>query len=482
MFEILPIKSIREEDLPLLGKSLINLAKLYHFELPVADGIIVVAPHLRLKTIVEHYEKQGQEIFEQSLHIVKSEIQKIPVPVELEKILRSKEIDARKVWFELLETWLSEIRSKIWREGFSPNLVEELTAQPVFFTKKILFSGEGYFNAVEKIVEIHSSHEKLTPEQILELDEMVGKANKKLVIPHIYNWIFDGHFKIVKVREFTQHPKKEPEYRSNKVEEKVELESPKFRTTVNVFLDASENLAIQKNIDGVIIDSEKIIDFETKIRKYSELARNFSELPVIYKLADVQDENNLRGALRLIHQGSLLKKDVEIFLFARNKIGMFNTQIAVPLTRSVNEFLQLKRDLAALGVSRKGSLKMWFEMGVPENFINLEEYLLAGFDGAIVNLDELSALLGGFNPLGEEGTFYKTQIKGLVNFLEDGLRLLKKAGMPVLFRGELGLNDEMIHLLIEKGLFGLIVNLNESSVIHERLRFVENRILRSRVN
>src|ERR1051326_5912989 len=126
MIEVLPIKAIREEDLPLLGKALINLSKLYQLDLPIAEGIIVIPPEVRFKTIIEHYQKLGKEVFEQSLHIVKAEVNKIPVPEELDKVLKSQKIDSQKVWFELLETWLAESRSKIWREGFSPDLARSL--------------------------------------------------------------------------------------------------------------------------------------------------------------------------------------------------------------------------------------------------------------------------------------------------------------------------------------------------------------------
>lgn len=486
MFEVIKIKHIRQEDLPLMGKNLVSLAKLAQKDLMVADGIIVLPPHLKLKTVIEHYEKGGKEVFEQSLTLIKSKIHKIEIPEELEEVLVKEKIDAKKVWVELLDTWLSEIRSIIWREGFSPNLAKRITAQPVFYTKRIEFSGQAYFDNVEKKSEIEATS-NLTVEQTLFLDELIKKCDKVLFFPHVYTFIYDGEFKIVKVREFTEHKVKSDLFQKPlEGVSKEYVEKNKQKSTIKVFLNATEGLVVDRNIDGIILDSERLIDLDTKTWKFSELATDFSQIPAIYKLADLRDENNIRGALRLIHQKSLLQKEAEVFLFARNKKNLFNTQIAIPYVRSCQEFLQLKRDLASLGISRKGSLKLWMEIAVPENIINLDEYLVAGFDGALINLDSLAELLGGFVYSGEENNLtrqdapYVQQVQALLKFLDSGLKLLKKSGIPVLLTGELVTHDEVIRFLVEKGLFGIVVTIRDSYFIQEHLRFVENRVIKAR--
>lgn len=478
MFEVLPIKHIREEDLPLIGKGLVSLSKLYHLGLPIADGIIVLPPQIKLKTILEHFQSSTYEIFEQSLNLIKADIKKIEVPEELVKELLKQKIEPKKVWSDLLETWILEIRAIIFREGFSPNLTSRLSAQPVFYTKKILFSGEGYFNGFLKQAVINSNN-NLTIEQTLELEELIKKADKKLFLPHIYIWIFDGKFKIVKVKEFTEHQVDDLAFDSS-LENYPKESIKKTKSAVKVFLNIAEGLVVDRDVDGFIFESEKIDDYESKIWRYSEIATDFPSKPVIFKLADVKD-HDLRGTLRLIHQQSLLKKEAESFLFARNKKGLFNTQIAIPYLRSVNELLQIKRDLAGLGISRKGSLKMWMEIAVPENVVNLEDYLVAGVDGVIINLDSISSLLGGFDHTRGESTFYFKQAQALLSFLEDALKLLKKSAVPVLFGGELISHDEVISFLIEKGVFGVVVSMRDANAIQEHLSFVEKRVIKARL-
>lgn len=471
--EVLPIKSIREEDAPLVGNNLLSLAKLYQEGIGICDGVVVLPPHFKLKTVLEHFQYKQKEVFEQSLHIIKSEIKKIETPSELRKALIVKKIDVNKLWINLLDGWIEEIRARIWKEGFYKGITENLTAQPVFFTKKILNSGEAYFDFTLKHSAIKPTKGILTPHQIFEIEDLVKKANKKLFLPFVYHFIYDGKIRIVKVAPFTQYPKKEDDLILTKPEIITNPEDIK-KTSVKVFIDLSENFKVYKFIDGVIIHAEKIINHEMKLANLSEIASEYAPNPVIYKLADVkQNDGDIRGSLRLIHQENLLKKEVEAFLFARNKKQLINAQIAIPYVRSINEFLQIKRDLASFGISRKGSLKIWVEFAVPENIINLEQYLIAGFDGAIINLDELSSLLGGFDPSKEEAIYYAKQVDSLLKFIEDGLKMLHKAKIPVIFSGSLSLHNEVLKFLIAKGVWGVIVNLTNVSHIHDQLHFFE---------
>lgn len=478
--EVLPIKSIREEDAPLVGNNLISLAKLYQEGIGVCDGIVVLPPHFKLKTVLEHFQYKHKEVFEQSLHIIKSEIKKIEVPEELRKALAIKKIDVSKVWTNLLDGWVEEIRARIWKEGFFKGITENLTAQPIFFTNKILNSGEAYFDFTLKHSAIKPSHGTLIPHQIFEIEDLVKKANKKLFLPHIYHFIYDGKIRLVKVLPFTQYPKKDDDLILTKAENEPRGEDFK-KTSIKVFIDLSENFKVYKFINGVIIHAEKIINHEMKLANLSEIASEYAPNPVIYKLADVkQNDGDIRGSLRLIHQENLLKKEAEAFLFARNKKQLINAQIAIPYVRSINEFLQIKRNLASLGISRKGSLKMWVELAVPENIINLEQYLIAGFDGAIINLDELSSLLGGFDSSKEEGIYYAKQVDSLLKFIEDGLKMLHKAKIPVIFSGSLSLNEDILKFLIAKGVWGVVVDLTNVSHIHEQLHFFEAHYIKHR--
>src|SRR3989344_8432799 len=110
MIEILPIRFLRDEDALIFGSLNVALGKLTRAGLPVALGIAVSPPDFHLKTAMEHYDFGKREIFEQSLTLAKKEIEKIPVPAELEKEVKK---NVRKTWLALLFAWLEQIKERL---------------------------------------------------------------------------------------------------------------------------------------------------------------------------------------------------------------------------------------------------------------------------------------------------------------------------------------------------------------------------------
>lgn len=422
----LPIKSIRTEDYQELGKDIISLGKLNQFGLPVADGIVV---------------------FPQNL-------EKILVPEQLKKELSKRGLNAKKVWDSLL------------KKGFA-------TPQPIFFTNKITASGRAFLDGEEVIID---SNKILSHEQEVEIDQLVRVANKVLFIPQIYHFIIDSRNKVesikfVKVTEYT--PQIDPDSIgadkkiNSQIKRIVSLKQELPKSALKVFVEDIDSGKV--DADGASFSYSPSEDLDLQILRLYNSAASLKENPVIFKLED--------SSLNLIRSKDLLKKQVEIFLFSRHKKHLLNTQICIPLTRSASELMQIKRDLAALKVFRKGSLKMWLEMAVPENLINIEDYLVAGIDGVIINLEKLAAQIGGFDKSGEEAFFYEGQSSSLIKFLEDGLRVLHKSKIPVLVSGVLATNDEVLGFLIDRGVYGIIVKFSNALGIKDHLSFLEKHLI-----
>ena len=122
-------------------------------------------------------------------------------------------------------------------------------------------------------------------------------------------------------------------------------------------------------------------------------------------------------------------------------------------------------------------MQLWLEIAVPENIVNLEDYLVAGLDGIVLNLDELISHLNGFDASHEELLFYKNEAKALMSFLEDGLKLLHKSKIPFIAYGTLSLYPQVLEFLTEKGVFGIVVERYEVSSAHELLHQTERRLI-----
>ncbi len=485
MVEILPIKILRDEDSPIFGNLNVILGKLTRMNFPVGNGIVVTPPDLHLISILEQHDFGSKEIFEQSLTLVKKEIEKTPVPEILEKEAGGHDKyfvggqvvqNIKKLWLELLLIWLDQVKISLWRDGFYKGLTENLDPQAVYFVDKIKSAGQAYFDPELEEVMIHIKSGKLEPKELKIIDELVQNANKKLLIPHEYGWILDGGIKLVGVIPYT------PRFSTPSVSSIVTTEfhtrdeiRQVSKSTVKVFLDFSKGFVVEQ-ADGIYIDSGQIFDlnqpqnsFEQLIFKLVECASSFAESPILVKLAD--------KSLQLIHQKSLLEPICDAVLFARNKKELKNIHLVIPFVRGVSELMQIKRELAVRKLLRKNNLQIWLEVCTPENIVNLEEYLITGVDGVVLNLDELSAHFMGFDHREESVSGYKHEVSGLIKFLEDGIKLLHKVKTPFIAYGNQILNPKILEFLVEKGAYGVIVERYEVPSMSEILHQAEKRMI-----
>ena len=110
----------------------------------------------------------------------------------------------------------------------------------------------------------------------------------------------------------------------------------------------------------------------------------------------------------------------------------------------------------------------------------MEDYLIAGLDGVVLNLDELVSFLNGFDASSEDMTFYKKEVNGLLKFLEDALTLLHKSKVSFIAYGSLILYPQVLEFLVEKGVYGVVVERYEAPSVHDLLHQAEKRLVLKR--
>lgn len=493
MIEVLPIRLLTEEDSPVFGGLSVTLGKLVRANFPVGAGIVVTPPEFKLKTTLEHFDFGKKEVFEQSLTLVKKELAAIPTPELLHKETKGHKLflsqgvilrSTKDLWQKLLDTWIEEIKQRLWKDGFYPGISQGLSSQIVIFVKKMESSGSAYFDSLQDEVVINIKIGKLHPNDQKKIVELVKGANKKLFIPHEYSWILDKGIKLIGLEPYTPNIVQSSIIPANPGIQIDQVHSDN-KSAVKVFLDMSSSFSIEQNIDGVYISSEKIFDlnsssdsFENLVFKIVEAAITFPKSPVFVKLADISEGmGKVRGALRLLHQKNLFDPIAEALDFARHKKGLNNIHIVIPFVRGTQELLQIKRELAVKKLMRKNSLQLWMEICTPENIINLEDYLIAGVDGVVLNLDELVSFLNGFDSSSEELTFYKKEANGLLKFLEDALKLLHKSRIPFIATGTLCFYPQVLEFLVEKGVHGIVVEKYEAYSAKDLLYQTEKRMI-----
>lgn len=498
MIEILPIRVLTDTDSPLFGSLSISLGKLKRAGLPVASGIALTPPDLILKTTFEHFDFGAKEVFQESLTLVRKEINKIPVPDILvsetgkhnEFLLRGQKIRSVKdLWQELLNLWLDQVKDRLWNNGFYPGITEGLEPKVVIFLKKPQSMGTACFDPLLDDVRIRINAGKLHPNDLKKITELVKEANKKLFMPYEYEWIIDGDLKLTGVFPYTELGMPEVVSSPRALEGKIIKET---KSAVKVFYDLSAGFTIEKNVDpdsigvdGIYIASEKIFDlnkpnnsFDDLVFKLVESAVTFPNSPVLFKLADKSEGmGKVRGTLRLLHQKSLFDPMLSALDFARHKKGLTNVHVVIPYVRGTNELLEIKRELAVKKLMRKNSLQIWMEMAVLENVVNLENYLITGIDGVVLNLDELIAHFNGFDPTESELSFYKNEVDGLIKFLEDGVRLLHKSKIPFIAYGSLTFYPKVLEFMVEKGVYGVVAERYEAHSAHDLLHQMERRVI-----
>ncbi|MDP3973734.1 MAG: hypothetical protein Q8P92_02780 [Candidatus Daviesbacteria bacterium] len=505
MIEILPIKLLTDEDSPIFGSLNTSLAKLSRVEFPVANGIVITPPTLKLKTALELHDFGTKEVYKESWTLMEKGISNIPIPENLVRETQERklfyigeEIKSVKIlWLKLLQTWLTEIKNRLWNSGFDPKITQDLEPQIVIFIKRLEASGTAFFDPISDDSVITVKKGKPHPNDMRKLDELVRLANRKLFIPHEYEWIVDNGVKLTRVFPYTpftvianEMKQSRMEYNPTQIASSPAPESVQGlrndRTgVVKVFLDLSQGLVVEKEVDGVYISSEKIFDLnkpreslEDLILRVVDAANTFPHSPILFKLADKSEGmGQIRGTLRLLHQDNLREPILDALDFIRYKKVLSNVHIVIPFIRGIHEFLQIKKELSSKKLVRKNSLQIWMEAAIPENILNLENYLEVGLDGVVLNLDELVSHLNGFDLNHEELITYKNDVEGLMKFLEDGIRLLLKAKIPFIAYGSLTHNPHVLEYLVEKGVYGIVVERYEAHSAKDLLHQTERRII-----
>ena len=345
-------------------------------------------------------------------------------------------------------------------------------------------------------VTVSIAHGKIGPEQLKELDEVVVEANKRLLIPHEFNWILDGGVKLCGIKPYTP-PIVIPANAG--IQSKDNIYGSPIRSgmtnggnekgtknVVKILLDLSVGEIPPTDFDGIYLVGEKIYDLNKPQDSFDKLVLKIVECgntgkPVLLKLADKSEGmGKVRGALRLIHQKNLFDSFVEAVNFVREQKAWRNIQLVIPFVRGVSEFSEVKRLLAMKKLTRGNSVQIWMEVCIPENILNLEEYAVVGLDGFVLNMDELMSHINGFDLGEQELLYYKKDVKALLNFLEDGLKLAHKLKIPYIATGSIVLYPEVLEFLVEHGVYGVVVERYEADASKNFLQKMEKKLILSK--
>lgn len=225
---------------------------------------------------------------------------------------------------------------------------------------------------------------------------------------------------------------------AHKSKEEV-FDSSKMKTATKVYVNLGEpdmaDLIAKKNVDGVgLLRAEFMIAQigehprkfikekreEEFIKKMEDglliFAKAFDGRPIIYRATDFRtnEYRNLkggeefegsepnpmlgfRGASRYINDSAVFDLELEAIKRVRNKHGFKNLFLMIPFVRTVNELREVKKYVAASGLARGGSFKLFMMCEIPSNVILLDEFLDEGLDGISIGSNDLTMLILGID-------------------------------------------------------------------------------------
>lgn len=472
---ILPLKFIREEDKKVIGANLFNLAKLNHNGFSVVECVVAVAPQETFKKVIEKYQKNFHNLKDQINNLNKS-LMELQIPESLKRFDLGRFSESGKIinaniyalWQNLLQKWSSELISKI--ERGEKNILE-FTPQMIVFSSNFPTLGIGFFDEDRGHVVIKVDKGKLEFKESEEIEKMILAGNKKLLLPQVYFWVIeDGKIKIIKIAPFTQSvEKKEKEIM---LVVPLQTGSSNLKTATKIFLDYKDEVLSDLNSHGIILRVESI-NIDAIGAKISKLLNLRSDLKVIFYPGFGMDSiKNLEFA--------------KIFLFFRNKQSLvhgikkkLDASIVLPRTVSKDEYIKLKTDFASIGIYSKGSLKIWKEFGLVQDFLNLDDYLDAGFDGALIDLDKIVRLVTGVDAevfLKEPKIDWISAVEKF--FIELGFSKLAKNHKQVMVIGESVQNEELLNYFIKSGVWGIGFKKNILEALHEHISFIEKQTVK----
>lgn len=210
-----------------------------------------------------------------------------------------------------------------------------------------------------------------------------------------------------------------------------------IKTATKVYVNLAEpELAekiAQKHVDGVgllraefmmagigihpkkLLKEHKRDVFVHKMAEQIEMfAKAFSPRPIIYRASDFktneyrsliggkefepQESNPMlgyRGAYRYMHDPEVFEMELDAIKLVRNKKGFKNVWMMVPFVRTVQELMEVKKIIAANGLHRSASFKLFMMVEIPANVILLEDFIKVGIDGVSIGSNDLTMLILG---------------------------------------------------------------------------------------
>ncbi len=251
----------------------------------------------------------------------------------------------------------------------------------------------------------------------------------------------------------------------------------------------------------MIHDRRQKVFVNTLSEQIGEFCSSFSPRPVVYRATDFKtnEYHNLkggaqfepeepnpmlgfRGAARYIAAPAVFELELEAIKLVRNKMNLKNLWLMIPFVRTPKELLEVKKIVAAAGLLRSSTFKLWMMVEIPTNVIRLADFLEVGIDGVSIGSNDLTMLMLGTDRDNSEVAHDFSELDPSVLWaLEHVVRTCAKSGVTASICGQAPSDyPELVEKLVSWGVTSVSVNPDAIDHVRQTVYEAEKKLVSKR--
>lgn len=452
--KILPISKIWPEDEPDFGSRIVSLAALHHLGVPVANGIVVTPPVELIQPILKCYLPEHEATLDQGLSLVSREIKSLPKPEEIEQAA---------VWSQLCDMWLDQLYKTVKKRGLLPveQLLQQLTAQEILFVESIKAKGMLKYDLLLKNFQIELSDNELYQHFEGDLTQYANKIHKNILIPQNYEFIIEtiqadkyakDYLKFVNVTPLST-PENEiaPEMISQ-----IQTE-PEIANVVGTATKVYVNIPLSQ----LLVGTDRI--------NPAEIAHN--NISVLVLPLERQANQYVHFIYPFTYSSD--PQQIAYFLNFKAEASPFSEiKLSIGGCTSADDYLSWQKMLLESKIKRDQQTHFWLRICLPENILNIDDYLVAGIDGVVIDGNELfSAIFGRSH---SHNGLTKSQFQAITTLLKPLFKALHRSRVPVVVTGQIVEDANVLSFLLTQGVWGLVTTVENLDEFSQKLSQLEH--------
>lgn len=248
----------------------------------------------------------------------------------------------------------------------------------------------------------------------------------------------------------------------------------------------------------MIADKKQDLFVKLLSTQIAKIASAFSPRPVVYRTSDFKtneyrhltggaayepEEPNpmlgFRGAARYAADPEVFAMELDAIQAVRNKMGCKNLWIMLPFVRTPKELLEVKKIIAAAGLARSSSFKIWMMVEIPTNVIRIDDFLDVGIDGVSIGSNDLTMLtLGTDRDNSDVAHDFSERDPAVLWSLDRVIRACAKHGVTASICGQAPSDyPDLVERLVSWGITSISVNPDAATQVRQTVAEAEHQIV-----